>query len=80
MLKQILTPLSIFALLALGCNKTANSGSASAQKSVSESDAYAAFQKNKGDGKTFGAKVTPDGAATARPTPNIAAAVIPEIE
>jgi hypothetical protein len=55
MLKQLITPLSIVALLAVGCN---TSSKTTAKKEVSESEAYTAFQKNKGDGKTFGEKVT----------------------
>jgi Domain of unknown function (DUF4920) len=55
MLKQLITPLSIVALLAVGCN---TSSKTAAKKEVSESEAYTAFQKNKGDGKTFGEKVT----------------------
>jgi Domain of unknown function (DUF4920) len=55
MLKKIITPLSIVALLAVGCNTASKT---SAKKEVSESEAYEAFQKNKGDGKAFGEKVT----------------------
>jgi hypothetical protein len=61
MLKQFITPLSIVAILAIGCNTT---NKTSAKKEVSESEAYAAFQKNKGDGKAFGEKVTPKDAVT----------------
>jgi hypothetical protein len=55
MIKQLVTPLSIVALLALACS---TSSKTTAKKEVSESEAYAAFQKNKGDGKMFGEKVT----------------------
>jgi Domain of unknown function (DUF4920) len=55
MFKQLITPLSILAVLAIGCNTSSKS---TAKKEVSESEAYTAFQKNKGDGKTFGEKVT----------------------
>jgi hypothetical protein len=64
MLKKIILPLSIFAtLIAVGCNKTMQA-SGSAKKEVSESEAYEAFQKAKGDGKTFGEKVTVKDALT----------------
>jgi Domain of unknown function (DUF4920) len=61
MLKQFITPLSIVALLAVGCN---TSSKTSAKKEVSESEAYNAFQKNKGDGKAFGEKITAKDAVT----------------
>jgi hypothetical protein len=61
MFKQFITPLSIVALLAVGCN---TSSKTSAKKEVSESEAYNAFQKNKGDGKTFGEKITAKDAVT----------------
>jgi hypothetical protein len=64
MLKKIILPLSIFAILiAVGCNKSMQA-SGSAKKEVSESEAYEAFQKAKGDGKTFGEKVTAKDALT----------------
>jgi Domain of unknown function (DUF4920) len=64
MLKKIFIPLSIFAtLMAVGCNKSSQATS-SAKKEVSESVAYEAFQKNKGNGKTFGEKVTAKDALT----------------
>jgi Domain of unknown function (DUF4920) len=55
MFKQLIAPLSILAVLAISCNTSSKS---TAKKEVSESEAYVAFQKNKGDGKTFGEKVT----------------------
>ena len=61
MLKQLITPLSIVALLAVSCN---TSNKATAKKEVSESEAYTAFQKNKGDGKAFGEKITAKDAVT----------------
>jgi Domain of unknown function (DUF4920) len=61
MLKQLITPLSIVALLAVACN---TSNKATAKKEVSESEAYNAFQKNKGDGKAFGEKITAKDAVT----------------
>jgi Domain of unknown function (DUF4920) len=64
MLKKIILPLSIFAtLIAVGCNKSMQA-SGSPKKEVSESEAYEAFQKAKGDGKTFGEKVTAKDALT----------------
>lgn len=62
MLKKIMIPLSIFAILAtVGCNKSTQAG-ASAKKEVSESEAYESFKKQPGNGKTFGEKVTAKGA------------------
>jgi hypothetical protein len=61
MLKQLITVLSIGSLIAVGCNTT---NKTSAKKEVSESEAYNTFQKNKGDGKTFGEKVTAKDAVT----------------
>ncbi len=61
MFKKIFTPLSIAAVLAIGCNTTTKT---TAKKEVSESEAYDAFQKNKGDGKAFGEKVTAKDAVT----------------
>jgi hypothetical protein len=61
MLKQLITPLSIVALFAIACN---TSNKATAKKEVSESEAYTAFQKNKGDGKAFGEKITTKDAVT----------------
>ena len=61
MLKQLITPLSIVTLFAIACN---TSNKATAKKEVSESEAYTAFQKNKGDGKAFGEKVTAKDAVT----------------
>ena len=61
MLKQLITPLSIVALFAIACN---TSNKATAKKEVSESEAYTAFQKNKGDGKAFGEKITAKDAVT----------------
>jgi hypothetical protein len=64
MLKKIILPLSICAtLIAVGCNKSMQA-SGSGKKEVSESEAYEAFQKAKGDGKTFGEKVTAKDALT----------------
>ncbi len=61
MFKKIFTPLSIAAVLAIGCNTATKT---TAKKEVSESEAYDAFQKNKGDGKAFGEKVTAKDAVT----------------
>ena len=61
MLKQLITPISIAALLAISCNTASKS---TAKKEVSESEAYATFQNNKGDGKAFGEKVTAKDAVT----------------
>ena len=61
MFKKLFTPLSIAAVLAIGCNTTTKT---TAKKEVSESEAYDAFQKNKGDGKAFGEKVTAKDAVT----------------
>lgn len=61
MFKQFITPLSIVALLAVSCH---TSSKTSAKKEVSESEAYNAFQKNKGDGKAFGEKITAKDAVT----------------
>jgi hypothetical protein len=58
MLKQLITPLSIVALLAVSCTTS------TVKKEVSESEAYTAFQKNKGDGKAFGEKITAKDAVT----------------
>jgi hypothetical protein len=63
MLKKIFYPLSIFAVLAVGCNKTNSSNaSTSAKKEVSEEEAYAKFKSEANDGKTFGEKITAKGA------------------
>ena len=61
MFKKIFTPLSIAVVLAIGCNTTTKT---TAKKEVSESEAYDTFQKNKGDGKAFGEKVTAKDAVT----------------
>ncbi len=61
MFKKIFTPLSIVAVLAIGCNTATKTA---AKQEVSESEAYDAFQKNKGDGKAFGEKVTAKDAVT----------------
>lgn len=61
MFKKIFTPLSIAAVLAMGCNTATKT---TAKKEVSESEAYDAFQKNKGDGKAFGEKITAKDAVT----------------
>jgi hypothetical protein len=61
MFKKFLIPLSIVGTLsAIGCNKSTQASS-SAKKEVSESEAYESFTKKKGDGKTFGEKVTTKG-------------------
>jgi hypothetical protein len=58
MLKQLITPLSIVALFAVSC------ATSTVKKEMSESEAYTAFQKNKGDGKAFGEKITAKDAVT----------------
>ncbi|MBL7817470.1 MAG: DUF4920 domain-containing protein [Saprospiraceae bacterium] len=63
MLKKLIAPLSIIALLAIGCNKSAKSTvNATAKKEISEEEAYRIFKAKESDGKTFGEKVTPAGA------------------
>jgi hypothetical protein len=64
MLKQLITPLSIFALLAIGCNNKSAQTATTAKKEISESEAYEAFKKTKTDGKAFGEKVSLDGAVS----------------
>jgi hypothetical protein len=61
MFKKIFIPLSIAAVLAMGCNTATKT---TAKKEVSESEAFDAFQKNKGDGKAFGEKITAKDAVT----------------
>ncbi len=64
MLKKLLVPLSIAALFAIGCNKSAQSTATTAKKEMSEEEAYRVFKSKESDGKTFGEKVTPTGAMT----------------
>ena len=63
MLKELLAPLSIVALLATGCNKsTQSTAGTTTKKEMSEEEAYRIFKSKESDGKTFGEKVTPTGA------------------
>lgn len=62
MLKKFIAPLSIAALLAVGCSKSAQSTATTAKKEMTEEEAYRIFKAKQSDGKTFGEKVTPAGA------------------
>jgi Domain of unknown function (DUF4920) len=63
MFKRIITPLSILALLALGCNKSAKTTAATEmKKEVSEEEAYKTFKSKGTDGKIFGEKIDAKGA------------------
>jgi hypothetical protein len=63
MFKRIVTPLSILAVLAIGCNKSAKSTAATEmKKEVSEEEAYKSFKGKGTDGKTFGEKIDAKGA------------------
>ena len=61
MLKKFIAPLSIAALLAVGCNKSVKT-TAAACDNISESEAYEKFKASKNDGKAFGEQVTTSGA------------------
>jgi hypothetical protein len=62
MFKKFLVPLSIVALVAVSCNKSAQSTATTAKKEMSEDEAYKIFKAKQTDGKTFGEQVTPVGA------------------
>ena len=62
MLKKLITPLSILAFLAIGCTKSMQTTRSTAKKEMTEDEAYKIFKSKQLDGKTFGEKVTPDGA------------------
>ena len=62
MLKKFLVPLSIVALLVVGCNKSTQSTATTTKKTMSEDEAYKIFKAKQTDGKTFGEQVTPAGA------------------
>ena len=62
MFKKFIIPLSIAALFAVGCSKSAQSTASSAKKEISEEEAYKIFKAKQTDGKAFGEKVTPKGA------------------
>ena len=62
MLKKIVISASIGAVVAVGISACHTSNASASKKEVSESEAYATYQKKGTDGKHFGEKITSKGA------------------